>query len=373
VKKDKVNIYLLSNIQAVDHLGSGHVVKRFYAGLANLGHKVQIVEPHHYPFSSRNYKLAIRYRLMFGQFLYLARRWKKIKKSNIIVFFGGIASLSMLFIKLFGSYKGKIIHHTNGPENKYFDLGVKYGVTPKKWYTISESSLAYFSFSLPDLIITVSMDDKDWLISHSFPKEGKVLSISPGIEDRFIGLESDLSKKKKVIGFCGNWIPLKGIDLIIEVIPKILSANPEWEFWVLGARFPELVQSAFPATVRSRIKVFPFMEEKGDLLALYRQVAIQIMPSYYESFGLVMLESMACGCALITTRVGLGYELVSGEHALIMEEKTEEALYESLQLLIYDSELRERLSRGGHGFAQKFTWERAICELEGALHQLQES
>ena len=175
------------------------------------------------------------------------------------------------------------------------------------------------------------------------------------------------SKSGKVIGFCGNWIPLKGINLITKVIPDILLAHPDWEFWVLGDRYPDVVESAFPAAVRPRVKVFPFSEDKNDLLTLYRQVAIQIMPSYYESFGLVMLEAMACGCALITNRVGLGHELVSGEHALIMEEKTEEALYDNLKLLIGDVDLRERIGRGGYDFAQKFTWEKALNLLDRQL------
>ena len=367
---NKINIYLFSNIKAADHLGSGHVVKRFYEGLLNLGHTIRIIEPNYYSFSSEQYKIAIRYRLTLGQFLYLAKNWQTIKQSEIIVFFGGIASLSMLFIRFFTNYKGKIVHHSNGPENKYFDLGVKYKVTKKRWYNIPESKLSYYSFFLPDLIITVSKDDEVWLLEHSLPNSGKVITINPGIDKRFLGINLNPRQKRKVIGFCGNWIPLKGIHLITKVIPDILLAHPDWEFWVLGDRYPDVVESAFPAAVRSRVKVFPFMEDKNDLLALYRQVAIQIMPSYYESFGLVMLEAMACGCALITNRVGLGHELVSGEHALIMEEKTEQALYESLQLLINDSELRERLSRGGYDFAQKFTWERAIYELEHALNQL---
>lgn len=367
-----MKILILSNEYPVDFLGGGYVIRNIFNGLSRLGHTAELYSPADFLVLSKRIHFAKRYRLAIGMLILVMSQWKQFKQFETIVFLGGVASLSMLFVKKMG-YKGKIVHFSNGPEIKYFDIGVAEGVNQKKWYTIPESILSHFSFELPDLIVTVSKDDKDWLLERGFPKIGEIVAINPGLSENFLDLNLKGSKRGKVIGFCGNWIPPKGISLITKVIPEILLAHPDWEFWVLGDRYPEMVQSAFPTTVTSRIKVFPFMEKKGDLLALYRQVAIQIMPSYYESFGLVMLEAMACGCALITNRVGLGYELVSGEHALIMEEKTEQALYESLQVLINDAELRERLSRGGHDFAQKFTWERAICELEGALHQLQES
>lgn len=361
---------IFSNEHPVDFLGGGYVIRNIKKGLSALGHTVELYGPTNYYFFSSRVRFAERYRLALGLLLLVAKRWKYFRDFDTIIFLGGISSLSMVFAKKIVGYRGKIIHFSNGPELKYFDLGIRLGVTPKKWYHISESVLSHFSFILPDLIITVSEDDRRWLNMRKFPQSGKVAAINPGLPKSFLGVEIDFCDKKKVIGFCGNWILSKGLKLMMEVVPKVLRENPEWEFWVLGTKHHEIIALSFPHDVRSRIKIFPFIKEKKVLQELYKQVSIQILPSYYESFGLVMLESMACACALVTTRVGLGCELVSGEHALIMEEKTPQALYDHITTLIQDPELLRRLGKGGYAFAQGFTWEKAVGQLNDELHRL---
>ena len=84
------------------------------------------------------------------------------------------------------------------------------------------------------------------------------------------------------------------------------------------------------------------------------------MPSTYEPFGMVAIESMACGTpAVVTSRGGLKAFLVNGEDALIVDPLDTQALAEAILRLLKNKRLHETISRKGHEKAHAiFTWER---------------
>ena len=82
------------------------------------------------------------------------------------------------------------------------------------------------------------------------------------------------------------------------------------------------------------------------------------MPSFYESFGMVALEAMACGTPVIASRVGgLAYLVQEGKTGFFVPSQDPRALAEKLQLLFNDQALRIRLGKQAAAYAQDFKWE----------------
>jgi glycosyltransferase involved in cell wall biosynthesis len=94
----------------------------------------------------------------------------------------------------------------------------------------------------------------------------------------------------------------------------------------------------------------------------YERMAIFVLPSHIESFGIALAEAMACGCAVVTTRVGFGANLTSDE-AILLEEPKSPNLYESVKRLILDPQLRERLGSAARDRVRLLRWGNAVATL----------
>ena len=84
-----------------------------------------------------------------------------------------------------------------------------------------------------------------------------------------------------------------------------------------------------------------------------------VMPSHYESFGMVALESMACGTPVIATQVGGLQHLVQhDETGFVIPNDDPDALEEKITVLICKPEIRKRMSEKSKSYAQSFSWEK---------------
>jgi glycosyltransferase involved in cell wall biosynthesis len=92
-----------------------------------------------------------------------------------------------------------------------------------------------------------------------------------------------------------------------------------------------------------------------DLPALYRAASAFVYPSLFEGFGLPPLEAMACGTPVVTSSVSSLPE-VTGDAALLIDPKDEQALAGALMEILNNQRLRAELREKGIAQAGKFTW-----------------
>mgnify|MGYP005846244415 FL=1 len=110
-----------------------------------------------------------------------------------------------------------------------------------------------------------------------------------------------------------------------------------------------------------RVRILGFVED-ADLPALYRGADLFVFPSFYEGFGLPVLEAMACGVPVVCSGVSSLPE-VAGDAALLVDPEDEEGLSKAMQRVLEDEGLRREMAARGRARAARFTWEEAARHL----------
>lgn len=187
-----------------------------------------------------------------------------------------------------------------------------------------------------------------------------------------------IPRKGKVVLYVGRIEPLKGVDMLIQATDYLLknqavSANKLVVHIIGGeANLNPAEQDEDMRRLKSLTEKVALGEQvhflgsrPQEVLPLHYSAAdVVVVPSYYESFGMVALEAMACGAPVIASRVGgLAYLVLDGVTGYHVPEGYPLALAERLEALLQDDDLRRRLGASGRLQAQKYSWARVAGEI----------
>lgn len=208
----------------------------------------------------------------------------------------------------------------------------------------------------------------------------KIEIIPPGVDlSRFYPIPPDEAKEyvgiapnERMILFVGRIEPLKGLDTLLRAL-AILARSKALDrdclcLAVIGGEIDEDGTSKngeldYLMKLRKKFGLLDLVTFLGtkdqDALPYYYSAAeMVIMPSHYESFGMVALESMACGTPVIASHVGglvhLVEDGVTGYHVPVDDPGV---LSERILSLLEDKALRYRMGHDAFALAKKYGWE----------------
>jgi glycosyltransferase involved in cell wall biosynthesis len=164
--------------------------------------------------------------------------------------------------------------------------------------------------------------------------------------------------------------PRKNFEGLIEAFGHLLTnaqgepATSNLHLVIVGGKgwmYEEMLAKVERMGLNERVHFAGFADD-ADLPALYSLAAAFAFPSWYEGFGLPVLEAMACGTPVVAADNSSLPEVI-GEAGLMVDAGDTNALADALSRLLTDSSLRELLIEAGHAQARKFTWQRASRQL----------
>lgn len=147
---------------------------------------------------------------------------------------------------------------------------------------------------------------------------------------------SRLLHRERVILYVGRFDPIKGVDRLLASLARLRQEIPLRLILVGGGED----HSSDVRTLRSLCSdlsltdcvTFAGSKSHDDLPHFYRAADALVLPSYYESFGLVVLEALACGTPVVATHVGVVDDIVrNGVNGWVTEDNTPEKLAEGIR------------------------------------------
>ena len=212
-----------------------------------------------------------------------------------------------------------------------------------------------------DAVIAVSEKTREDLVElFNFPAE-KIKVIHEGVEPHFLNhvegrhAESVRQRygltKPYLIYLVGTPEPRKNLKKTIAAAKK---AAPKLPLALIGPKKP--LQTLLAGS--SHHSLFLDVVPEAHLPALLSGAKISLYPSLYEGFGLPVIESMACGAPVITSKKGALPE-VAGHAAILVDPERVDSIASGISELLNNKELQLELKTAGIKRAAHFTWQKA--------------
>jgi D-inositol-3-phosphate glycosyltransferase len=195
-----------------------------------------------------------------------------------------------------------------------------------------------------------------------------------------------LPQSRRIILFVGRIEPLKGIDTLLRAIALVAPEIPHWQdelsvIIIGGAPGAGADEAAAELDRLQRLRselgieelvTFQGAEDQDSLVYYYSAAEMVVVPSHYESFGMVALEAMACGTPVVASKVGgLAFNVQDGRTGFLVPERDPAALADRIRLLLSEPHLRQDLGAEAIRWVSQYSWpsvaDRILKIYEGAL------
>jgi D-inositol-3-phosphate glycosyltransferase len=221
----------------------------------------------------------------------------------------------------------------------------------------------------------------------------KVRVVPPGVDlTRFYPIPSDEAKEfvglgptESMILYVGRIEPLKGIDTLLRAMAElnrrgslqrrcqclvVIGGEPNSEGTEQSPEMERLFALRDELGLDDMIAFYGSRDQ--DTLPYYYSAAeLVVVPSHYESFGLVALEAMACGKPVVASETGgLAFLVKDGETGFHVPAAEPSALADRLELLLSDQDLRIRMGGNARAYAKGYAWPLITKSMLGVYHEV---
>jgi glycosyltransferase involved in cell wall biosynthesis len=219
--------------------------------------------------------------------------------------------------------------------------------------------------------LTPSEFSRDAILRRYNIDPAKVVVTPNGVSSQFrpvdrhvaqIAIEKNFKLRAPFILTVGDLQPRKNHAGLLKAFESLMQEYPKLphqlvfvgkETWYSK----ELHRAVQNSDMRGRVHFAGFVDDT-DLVQFYGACDLFVFPSFYEGFGLPILEAMACGRAVACSGTTAMMEVADGA-GLLFDPTSVSEMAHAMRDILVDAELRARLERLGAQRAAAFSWERA--------------
>jgi D-inositol-3-phosphate glycosyltransferase len=236
-----------------------------------------------------------------------------------------------------------------------------------------------------DRLVAATVVERAHLARHYGADPTRIAVIPCGV-DTALFMPGDQAAARRALGlddrprllYVGRIAPIKGLETLLDGMARLRAGGSRAHLCIVGGDADEPL-NGHEAELRAQLArlalgdavTFVGPQPQERLRTWYVAADATVLPSYYESFGMVALEAMACGSPVIASRVG-GLQTTVRDRVtgVLVPDHDAGALAAGLARLLGDPDLRWRLGREGVRWAAQHRWPcvaEAVCREYAAL------
>ena len=203
-----------------------------------------------------------------------------------------------------------------------------------------EWKMLLYAVKLSDKTVVIDRQSYETLMSKDcYNVEYVPNPLAPVIGD--IISKMDVERKSNMLLFVGQCLPTKGVYELVDACGSISNI----ELWMLGAITDDMSQELTTRWNGSSKLYIAGNLSFEEVIRMMCKCDVFILPTYTEGFPNVILEGMACGCAIVTTPVGAIPEILGDEdgnpYGLMVEPRNVEQLRDAINKMLSDDVFKE--------------------------------
>lgn len=240
-----------------------------------------------------------------------------------------------------------------------------------------------YSIKRADHILTISESSKKQIVEYYKVNPEKITIVTPAVDhtDYYPRSKSDISKIRAKYNLPSNYVlyastlePRKNVNGVLDAYIKldkklkqkvglVLAGGKGWKDESIIANISQSKKNGENITITGYVP-------DEDLPAIYSGAELFVYPSYYEGFGIPLLEAMACGVPVISADNSSLPEVV-GKAGLYIKADDTNSLVSAMSRMLTDRTLANKYRLMGIEQARKFSWEKSANDLIRLFESLQ--
>lgn len=172
---------------------------------------------------------------------------------------------------------------------------------------------------------------------------------------------------EKIVFYVGRLVHEKGVQVLLDAVPKILHRVPKTKFIIAGKgpSEKELHHRAVEMGIAERIHFTGFIDDLSRN-SLYKVASVAVFPSLYEPFGIVALEAMAAGTPVVVSDIGGFAEIIQhGRNGLTTYVGNSQSLADNIVTILEAPEFAKKLMKQASSDVNtKYQWSKIAEQTE---------
>lgn len=221
-----------------------------------------------------------------------------------------------------------------------------------------------------DMIVAISEATKKDIVKLFGIAHERIKVVLCGFKDICAVAETSIALPQHFFLFVGVMKLRKNVFNVVRAFRTIYNKYPD-HMLVLGGKaegeyIEHIKRYIAHEGIGERVRFVGHLND-GQLSYIYRRATALVFASFIEGFGYPVLEAMACGTPVITSRSTSLGEICQNGSAFLVDPESVDELANAMQRVVSDSHVREELIRNGYEQVKKFSWEKAGREMLDAI------
>jgi glycogen synthase len=268
-----------------------------------------------------------------------------------------------------------VVYHVHSVDRAEYEIGSE----PNPW--LGHSVAQEQAIDQSNRLIALTKSERE-LLARYYPHAGhKVRVVGNGIDDSASARKAALRTPhdaKTIVMYSGRLVERKGVRELLAAVPEVLNVAPDTEFVIVGGppplTGPEVAAQWLGhehAYFAGQVK-FTGWQPPAEVYKWYDSADILVVPSRYEPFGMVILEGMLHGLAVVAADAGGPSEIIEDGHTgLLFPARDFQALSAALRWMITNPLERRRIARAGaRDVRERWLWPKKVPAMVDVYREL---